>query len=76
MKQSGKCPKCGSQDVIPDALANDQSRRGVVEMTVSTYASPDALIFKESRESTVSAWVCGACGFIELYADTPKILTL
>jgi predicted nucleic-acid-binding Zn-ribbon protein len=73
MKKSGKCPKCGSQDVIADAMVKDESR---TEITVSTYRVPDALVFKETRESIVSAWVCGACGFTELYADSPKILTL
>lgn len=75
MKQSGKCPKCGSKNVLADVDVRDRTRHGATEMTVSIDRSPDALLFKETVESTVSAWICAACGFTELYTDTPKLLT-
>ena len=77
MKRSGKCPKCESTNVIADARAEDRGHYNTdQEMSVSTFRRPDALIFKETRTSKVSAWVCGACGFIEFYADEPKTLML
>jgi hypothetical protein len=45
-------------------------------MSVATFHKPVALIFKQKRETTVSAWVCSACGFIELYADHPETIRL
>lgn len=73
MKRTGKCPKCGSAIVVPDAKARDHGHFDVVhEMSVSTELDPQALIFKGTRKSTVSAWVCAACGFIEYYADSPR----
>ena len=77
MKRSGKCPKCESTNVIADAKARDQGHMGVVhDMSVSTYRDPDAILFKETRTCTLSAWVCAACGFVEFYADTPKLLRI
>jgi predicted nucleic-acid-binding Zn-ribbon protein len=72
MKTTGKCPKCGSTEVIADAKAIDYGDSDwQKEMSVATFRKPDALIFKEQRQTTVSAWVCTACGYIEYYADHP-----
>lgn len=78
MKQSGTCPKCNSKTVIADARVRDRGdfANMAQEFSISTYRNPDAMIFKEARISTVSAWVCGACGYIEFYADSPKTLQL
>jgi len=40
------------------------------------YRKPQALIFKGQVRTTVSAWVCASCGFIELYADNPESLKI
>lgn len=72
MKQTGKCTKCGSDDILADAKAVDRGHgNSVNDMTVATFRHPQALIFKGMRESTVSAWVCMDCGYIEYYADRP-----
>ena len=42
------------------------------ELSVGTFAKPDAFIFKELMETPVSAWVCVGCGYVEFYADYPK----
>ena len=44
------------------------------ELTVATYRNPQALIFKGQMSSTVSAWVCAECGYLEFYADAPEKL--
>lgn len=77
MKRSGKCPKCLSTNVIADARVRDRGHyNSVSDMSISTFRNPDAKVFKDTRISDVSAWVCGACGYIELYADEPKTLTV
>jgi predicted nucleic-acid-binding Zn-ribbon protein len=77
MKKTGKCPKCGSREVIADAKAIDRGDGNFQkEMLVATFGKPDALIFKEKQQTTVSAWVCAACGYVELYADAPETLKL
>jgi predicted nucleic-acid-binding Zn-ribbon protein len=77
MKRTNKCPKCGSSDVIADAKAIDRSHSSnQTELTVATFRKPDAVIFKGQQETTLSAWVCAECGFVEFYADSPKILKI
>ncbi len=77
MKRTSKCPKCGSSDVIVDAKAIDRSyQSNQTELTVATFRKPDAVIFKGQRETTLSAWVCAGCGFVEFYADAPKTLKI
>ena len=77
MKQTGKCPKCGSSDIVADAKAIDRGE-GITqhEMSVATFRKPESLIFKKKQETTVSAWVCAACGYIEFYADSPSKIKL
>ena len=77
MKRSNKCPKCGASDVIADAKAIDRSHHSnQTELTVATFRKPDAILFKGQRETTLSAWVCAECGFVEFYADSPKTLKI
>jgi predicted nucleic-acid-binding Zn-ribbon protein len=77
MKATGRCPKCGKSDIIKDALAIDRGHgNSRQEMTVATFAKPEAFIFKEMRSTSVSAWICAACGFVEFYADNPETIKL
>ena len=72
MKKTGKCPKCGSADVIADAKAVDRGHGdSESDMKIATFGNPGALIFKQKKEASVSAWVCASCGFVELYVDDP-----
>jgi predicted nucleic-acid-binding Zn-ribbon protein len=75
MKSTSKCPKCGSTEIIADAKAIDRGHADCQkELTVATFRKPEALIFKQKHTSTISAWVCGQCGFVEFYADSPSPL--
>jgi predicted nucleic-acid-binding Zn-ribbon protein len=75
VKRTGKCPKCESSEVAANAKAVDVGHLNIAyEMTVKAHESPVASFFKGAQGSTVSAWVCRSCGFIEFYADAPKNL--
>ena len=39
--------------------------------TVRVDSDPTAMMFKKSTRSDVQAWICGQCGYMELYADKP-----
>ena len=75
MKDS-RCPKCGSPDVIPNvsilehvgANASLHSVRAVLEK------NPDALFVRGEVRTSLQAWVCGTCGYTELYAKHPEAL--
>lgn len=77
MKKSQKCPKCGSGDILKDVFAVDRGHgNSTAEMTLATFGRPEALIFKQAHKTSVSAWVCASCGFVEYYADNPASLRL
>ena len=75
MKHTGRCPKCDGEDVAADVKAADEGHNGFVrDARLATFRNPAALLFKGKQESTVSAWVCLTCGYVEYYADTPDAL--
>ena len=75
MKRTNQCPKCGSAEVIRDAKVVDRMQHGLeTEMRVASFRNPEAYVFKGQQNSSVSAWVCTQCGFMEFYADTPHAL--
>jgi predicted nucleic-acid-binding Zn-ribbon protein len=66
MRQSGKCPKCGSQDIVANAKPRLQEHVESVDLVV--YDKPDALLFKGEKERyELAAWICKACGYTEWY---------
>lgn len=73
MKRTQKCPKCGSNDVIADAKAIDRAHYSAeTELSVATFQKPKAILFKGQLTTTLSAWVCADCGYVEFYADSPQ----
>ena len=77
MKRPTQCARCGSRDVIEDAKVIDHTHHSSqTDLSLGTYRNPQALIFKGQVRTTVSAWVCASCGFIELYADNPGNLKI
>jgi len=66
MKQSGKCPKCGSQNIVQNA--RPVLSRLVTEVELAVYDKPEALLFKGEKERyELGAWICGGCGYTEFY---------
>jgi len=64
-------------EIIADATAIDRDDSSYTrDMELATFRNPGALIFKGKQVTTVSAWVCSECGFIEFYADSPARLKL
>ena len=77
MKRTGKCPKCGGDHIIADAKAIDRADHHTEkEMTLATFKQPEAILFKGKQTTSVSAWVCVGCGFVEFYADEPATLKI
>lgn len=72
MKHSNQCPKCGSGDIIRDARTMDSA--DLSETVIVTFRKPEAALFKGRQSSRLSAYVCGGCGFVELYVDKPETL--
>ena len=68
----GKCLKCGSSEVIPNVFVLDLGHGNFPNnLKVMVEETPDAWLFKGQLRSSLKAWVCGACGYTELYAKEP-----
>jgi predicted RNA-binding Zn-ribbon protein involved in translation (DUF1610 family) len=67
------CPACGSDEIIPDVRIRDsaQSRSSI---SAEVERSPNALIMRGAALSSVSAYICGQCGYLSLFADSPDML--
>jgi predicted nucleic-acid-binding Zn-ribbon protein len=76
MKRTNKCPKCGSMDLIADAKAIDRAHSSEEELSVATFRKPEAILFKGKLSTTLSAWVCADCGYVEFYADSPQSIKI
>lgn len=69
------CEKCGSNKIIPRAKVIDRGEYNAAgDLTISVDEKPDAFMFKQRVYASVTARVCGNCGFIEFYADEPEAL--
>jgi predicted nucleic-acid-binding Zn-ribbon protein len=68
MRQSGKCPKCGSQNIVQNAKPVIFPH-STYELELAVYEKPEALLFKGEKERyTLGAWICKGCGYSELYS--------
>ena len=77
MRKTGKCPKCGGTKIVCNAELSDRGHLWIREQaSVRAYANPEAPIFKGARDLKVSADICGECGYIELYAESPELFRL
>ena len=71
--RDGLCPRCGSRDIIPNYPIRDHTYGQIVELEVQATEKPDALVFKgDSCTSYIRAWMCGQCGYTELYITHPQ----
>ena len=68
-----KCPRCGSEKVMPNLQIRDNLGFGI-KLEVEVEGNPNAMIFKKSRRSALKATVCGECGNVELSVNNPKQL--
>jgi hypothetical protein len=70
-----RCSRCGSDAIIPHVRVLDRDEGGTHrDLQVEVQRRPNALLFKRPERSKISAQVCGACGYAELYAETPRAL--
>jgi len=65
MPELNKCPKCDSTKIIPDAHVREQTGQPI---EVQANAKPEAKILKKGTVTKVRALICGACGYVELFA--------
>jgi len=72
MADNDRCPKCGSEDRIPEAhVHGDFHKRS---LKVQIVENPEAWLAKGVHQGVLTATICGRCGFAELYVNNPEEL--
>ena len=76
MHGNSRCPKCQSPEIIPkvrivDFAHGEMDKRS---LKVEVEENPAAWVFKGIHRGTLTATICGACGFAELYVSNPQEL--
>ena len=70
--RSGTCPKCGGGEILAGVRIKVPSAGSVDD--VRAVVSPTSGMFRQQTGSDLRAWVCGGCGFAELYVAEPGAL--
>ena len=63
-----RCTKCNSDHMIDGAFVSDATTESLV---VGVDRHPDHGPLSHAVSTLLHAAVCGACGFVELYANRP-----
>jgi predicted nucleic-acid-binding Zn-ribbon protein len=76
--KNGKCPKCGSKDVMADVEVRDDGQNGShpLRVVVEEPEPPKHGFIWVAGQSTgdVRAWICARCGYTELYTGNLEAL--
>ncbi len=71
--KDGKCPKCGSRDVMADVEVRDDGRSSShpLRVVVEEPEPPKHGVIWVQGQSTgdIHAWICARCGYTELYTN-------
>ena len=71
--RDGKCPKCGSKQIMADVVVRDDGRNNTHPLRVAV-EEPEpqkhgVIWIQEQSAGEVHAWICARCGYTELYTN-------
>lgn len=70
-----QCLKCKSQNIIPGVrLLESGSDNTSKDIKLAVDEDPEAIFFHGRTETPAYAHVCADCGYVEIYAQNPKLL--
>ncbi len=73
--KDGVCPRCGSEHVVSDVQLLDRGDAHVsYDLAVRIERNPAALLFKQSTTYPIQPYICGDCGYLDLYVKDPDDL--
>lgn len=71
--KDGRCPKCGSSDVLAGVQVRDEGRNGSHPLRVMVEEPEPAghgpIWVQGQSTGELQAWICANCGYTELYAN-------
>jgi predicted nucleic-acid-binding Zn-ribbon protein len=69
--KNGRCPKCGSTEIMADVTVRDVGDSGPyplrVEVEEPEPAQHGLLWTPKNAAGDIRAWICSQCGYTELY---------
>ncbi len=69
-----ECPKCGSSDILPKQKIVSSEGGSDYRLIVRLRERAGTWRIKH-HDHPIVAWICGACGYTELYTAKPKELS-
>ena len=73
--KDGKCPRCGSKEVIDNAqLVDKGDHHMATDAEVRLITRPNAWFFKDPMVFKLQPYICGGCGYLESYVEKPDRL--
>jgi predicted nucleic-acid-binding Zn-ribbon protein len=64
------CPKCGSRSVLPGGELKPAADPGSLQVVF--FKRPNQVFFPGPVRGDLRAYVCGDCGYTELYVQNPQ----
>ena len=70
--RDGNCSRCGGQEIL-EGVRLKVAGAGSAD-DVRAVVAPTSGMFRQQTGSEMRAWICGACGYSELYVADPAAL--
>lgn len=74
MKNLTQCLACGSDELIRNVRVLDKSTQYPDDQELMVEENPLAIVFKNRVKTPSISVVCAHCGFVHLFARSPKVL--
>lgn len=69
------CPKCSATTIIPDIKIPEYGHYNSVQpLSIKILERTRGWFNRRTRSFSLRAWICGTCGYTELYVDYPQRL--
>lgn len=73
--KDGVCPKCSATTIMPNVYIPTHGHYNAVQgLAIEIDNNPNAILLHAPQRYLLRAWVCGTCGYMELYVDDPRRL--
>jgi rubrerythrin len=73
--KDGVCPICSATTIIPDMKIPEYGHYNAEQpLSIKVHKRHGNWFNRWTRSFSLRAWICGTCGYTELYADYPQAL--
>ena len=73
--KDGICPKCSATTIIPRVYIPERALGQTDQsLAVEFHENPDRIVSQGIRRYRIRAWICGTCGYTEIYTTHARKL--